>query len=163
MKPSEMWAPHIRQLVSELEAILAQADGSGSDGVSGGRAAVIEMWMADLAQKVKDLGDELRFHDLTFEPIVVENTKNTKYVVCRRGNKLVFLLGQDSGENGDGHLLIVERNGFKKEDCLGGGFVTIDCKEYEVILQGRSTSLGPNLVHQKTFDALMGAISRQED
>lgn len=161
-KLTQIWQPTIQACSRDIERILSGAEQFGSDPVSGGRAAVIEAWFENLRKQINDLDDELRFHHLRFEPVELKKVDKTKYVVCRRDNRLYFLLGQASGEEGDGHLLIVERHGFKSENCLGGGFATIDPSDWKVELSGASTSLGPNRVHEKTVSMLLAAISELE-
>ncbi len=142
----------------ELAKLAEKAKVFGKDAETGARAAILESGFEDIISKIKALDDEITYYAYQFEPIDVEKLRTAKYVVCKKGLKLVFLLGEGDS---DGHLLIAERHGFKKEHCLGGGFLKYEVEPFDMKFQlyGTSTSLGPNMVYDKTEAALRNATS----
>lgn len=147
----EMWETKPEHLQTEFENLLAQAEKFGDDALIGGRASLLETCFQDLRKRIKKAGDEIAFYDFTFEPIKIEKVERRKYVIGKRNGKLHFLLG---GEYGGSHANIAEHHGFKREDCLGGGFVTINPEKREFELFSDSEGLGSNRVLEKTENAL---------
>lgn len=149
-----MWESTINSIKDELDRLHTQIQGYGSDAISGGRAAILEFGFEQLQEQLQALTNELKYCDYKFQTNPLEDQpKPVRYVVAQRGDTLFFLYNNRT-EGDLGHLTLLERRGFHKEESLGGGFVTIDLDDRRVSLTGSSTSLGPDQVRKLVEERL---------
>lgn len=153
-----MWESAIDSIKSDLKRLHTQIQGYGSDAISGDRAVILEHGFRQLQEQLQALTNELKYCEHKFQSDPLEDQlKPVNYVVAQRDGTLFFLYN-NSTERYQGHLTLLERRGFRKEESLGGGFVTIHLDGLEVSLTGRSTSLGPDQVRKLVKEKLTGLL-----
>jgi hypothetical protein len=111
-----------------------------------------------LQEQLQALTNELKYceHKFQSDPLG-DQLKPVHYVVAQRDGTLFFLCNNRT-EGNLGHQTLLERRGFRKEESLGGGFVTINLDDCEVSLTGRSISLGPDQVRKLIEEKLTGLL-----